>query len=371
MVRTIGAEEELLLVDLHTGRARATSRQVLARASTEHAAATPVEVRGGLESEVQRQQIETHTAPVESLTELDHHLRRWRHEAVTAARASDSHVAALATSPMPVAPLLLRSPRYDWLGERYRLVMRQHLACGLHVHVAVESDDEGVGVLDRIRVWLPVLLALSANSPFWGGEDTGYASYRSQLLARWPSWGPTDLFGTAAAYHRRVEQLVDTTALLDAGMVYFDARLSQHYPTVEVRTADVCLRVEDAVLVAALCRGLVETAAAEWAAGRAAPEVPTQLLRMATWLAARDGIRAQLLDPWTSRPRPAWEVVGELVSHVTPALDASGDREHVDRGLARLRECGTGADQQRRVLAHTGRLLDVVADAVQRTADQR
>ncbi len=129
------------------------------------------------------------------------------------------------------------------------------------MHVSVESDEEGVGVLDRIRVWLPSLLALSANSPFWNGQDSGYASYRSQAFARWPSWGPTDRFGSAEAYHRLVRKMVLSSVILDAGMVYFDARLSQHYPTVEIRSADVCFTVEEAIVVAALCRGLVETAA--------------------------------------------------------------------------------------------------------------
>src|SRR6476661_1467462 len=155
--------------------------------------------------------------------------------------------------------------------DRYELTARERLTCGCHVHVSVESDEEGVGVLDRIRVWLPSLLALSANSPFWNGQDSGYASYRSQAFARWPSWGPADRYGSAEAYHRLVRRMVLSSVILDPGMVYFDARLSQHYPTVEIRAADVCFTVEEAIVGAALCRGLVETAALEWAAGMPEP----------------------------------------------------------------------------------------------------
>ena len=129
------------------------------------------------------------------------------------------------------------------------------------MHVGVASDAEGVAVLDRIGPWLAPLLALSANSPYWMGDDSGYASFRSQVWSRWPTAGPTRLFGTPEAYHAAVQGLVATGTILDQGMVYFDARLSARYPTVEIRVADVCLSADTATLLAALARGLVETAA--------------------------------------------------------------------------------------------------------------
>src|SRR3712207_2317082 len=163
--------------------------------------------------------------------------------------------------------------------DTFGLTAREMLTCGCHVHVSVADDEEGVAVLNRIRVWLPVLTALTANSPFWQGEDTGYASYRSQVWLRWPSAGPNEPFTDAAAYHRLVEELLATGTVLDAGMVYFAARLSAKWPTVEVRTADVALRVEDAVTLAGLVRGLVETAAREARDGRPVPAVRTEVLR--------------------------------------------------------------------------------------------
>ena len=98
--------------------------------------------------------------------------------------------------------------------------------CGMHVHVAIESDEEGVGVIDRIAPWLPVLLAVSANSPFVDGRDSGYASWRAQMWARWPSAGPTEPFGSAQAYHEASRFLLEAGAARDQGMLYFDARLS-------------------------------------------------------------------------------------------------------------------------------------------------
>ena len=179
-----------------------------------------------------------------------------------------ARVAALATSPLPVMPELTPSPRYRAMNERFGLTTTEQLTCGCHVHVGVADDEEGVAVLDRIRIWLPVLLAISANSPFWQGRDTGYASFRSQAWTRFPTAGATEIFGSAAAYHERAEALVASEVLLDHAMIYFDARLSHKYPTVEIRVADVCLHAEDSVVVAGLARALVETAAREALDGR-------------------------------------------------------------------------------------------------------
>lgn len=368
MVRTLGVEEEMLLVDLCNGHPVSVSGQLLVHAARQATGPDGDGVQGAVEGEFKQQQIETHTAPVADLTSLAREVSRWRTEVAAAARAAGSSVAALATSPLPVRPVIAPSPRYAWMEERYQLTAREHLVCGCHVHVSVESDEEGVGVLDRIRVWLPALLALSANSPFWNGVDTGFASYRSQALSRWPSWGPTDRFGSPEAYHRLVHGMVQSAVILDEKMVYFDARLAQRYPTVEIRSADVCFTAEEAVVLAALCRGLVETAAQEWAAGKEAPDVPTQLLRLAAWQSGRDGLEGSLLDWRTGLPKPCWSVFADLLEHVGPALQAAGDLDVVEEGLARVREEGNGAMRQRAVHARSGRLADVVAAAVRETA---
>ena len=367
MARTLGVEEEMLLVDLRNGRPRSVSGQLLVRAASQSTPVAGVGVHGAVEGEFQQQQIETHTAPVADLDGLRCEISRWRGEAAAAARDTGCSVAPLATSPLPVRPIAARSPRYAWMVDRYQLTAREHLTCGCHVHVSVESDEEGVGVLDRIRVWLPALLALSANSPYWNGADTGFASYRSQALARWPSWGPADHFGSAEAYHRLVREMVLSSVILDEGMIYFDARLAQHYPTVEIRSADVCFTVEEAVVVAALCRGLVETAAEEWAFGKEAPAVPTQLLRLAAWQSGREGLGGRLIDWRSGLPKPCWWVLGSLLDHVGPALQAAGDLEVVQEGLARVQEEGNGARRQRAMLARTGRLVEVVAESVRQT----
>ena len=229
----------------------------------------PPGAAGGAELafELQRQQLETNTTVCRDLGELAREVRRCRSLAAEAAAEAGARVAALGTSPAPVLPQLVREGRYLRMARAFGITAQEQLTCGCHVHVGISSADEGVAVLDRIGPWLAVLLALSANSPFWQGRDTSYASFRYQAWGRWPTAGPTEPFGTAEAYRQTVRQMVGTGTLLDSGMVYFDARLSEHYPTLEVRIADVCLHADDAVLIAALCRALVETEARRWRAG--------------------------------------------------------------------------------------------------------
>jgi carboxylate-amine ligase len=314
--------------------------------------------------ELKAQQLELGTRICHSLADVDAELRHWRGRADAAARAVGARVAALATSPVDVVPEQTEGERYGQMVDAFGLTAREVLTCGCHVHVCVADDEEGVTVLNRIRVWLPVLTALTANSPFWQGQDTGYASFRSQAWNRWPSAGPTEIYAGAADYHRVVEDVLATGTLLDTGMLYFDARLSAKWPTVEVRAADVALRVEDAVTLAGLVRGLVDTAARAARDGRPVPDVRSELLRVAAWRAGRSGLTGELIHPETHRPAPAADVLAALVEHVRPALADNGDERRVDDGVAALLRRGTGAELQRRVLRESGDPRAVVRAAV-------
>ena len=369
-VRTVGVEEELLLVDARSDRPRAVGSQVLGIATAHGDAGSDEMVGGKIEHELQEQQLETDTPPESDMATLEAALRSRRAKADAAAREAGARIVASGTSPFPVEPQLVHEARYERMAERFGLTATEQLVCGCHVHVSVESDDEAIGVLDRIRVWLPALLAMSANSPFWQGIDTKYASYRAQTMVRWPISGPTDVFLTAANYRASVNDVLASGVLLDEAMIYYDARPSHRYPTVEIRVADVCLDARDAVLIAALCRGLVETAAGQWAAGEAPPSTSTELLRLATWQASREGISGQLLDPHVARPRPAREVIDQLVEYVGPALRRTSDQALVDDGIDDLFARGNGASRQRAVMARTGRLSDVVADLVRATCGE-
>jgi carboxylate-amine ligase len=356
-MRTFGVEEELLLVDSATGSALPLGEQVQRLAANQDPASR-------LTTEFQLEQTEVSTRPHSGLDRLADELRENRALADAAARKAGARIAALATPPTPLAPSTTPLPRFLDIASRFGITAREQLTCGCHVHVSVDSDEEGVAVLDRIRGWLPVLAALCSNSPFWNGMDTGYEGYRAQAWRRWPATGPCETFGSAEAYHAHVRQLLGAGVLLDHGMLYFDARLSSHLPTVEVRVSDVCLEADDAVLLAALCRALVTTAAAHWRAGRRAPAVSGAVLRLAAWRASRWGLGGELLAPDGGGLVPALDVVNALMDYVRPALAEAGDDGVADRLLRQLLDRGTGAQRQRAVFARTGDLAAVVRDAV-------
>ena len=363
-MRRVGVEEELLLVDPESGHLRSVSAHVLHQhrvASRNDAPATD-----DLEGELLQHMVETHTDPLADLVEVDAQIRAARRTAIASARNAGVAVAALGVAPLsPERPRVTRNPRYERIIEEFGDTGLAAGTLGMHVHVEVGDDEEGVRVIDGLRPWLPVLVALAANSPYAEGRDTGYASWRQQVWSRWPTAGQAEPFGSAAGYGRATEALIASGAALDPGMLYFDARLSVDYPTVEIRVADVCTDVDDAVLVAAMARALVETVA-----GREDTDpVRSDLLRAAHWRAARHGVSGTLLHPLTMRPVPAAEAVGALLDQVAPALAASGDRPRVDASLARLRTLGGGARRQRQAFERTGTAAGVVADVVARTEE--
>lgn len=364
----MGVEEELLLVDPDSGEPRGTAGAVVAIA----ASAAPRDLGAdAVDEELQGEQVETATAPCVTTEELDAELRRRRRVAADLARRSGAAVAPLALSPLGTEPSVGPNERYQRIHDRYGVLAADQLSCGCHVHVELASDEEGVGVLDRIGPWLPVLRALSANSPYWQGADTGYASYRTSVWNRWPSAGPAGPFGSVAGYEDAVAAMLDTGALIDRAMVYFDARLAREQGTVELRVADVCLDVEDALLLAALSRALVETAARRWRAGGPPSPVRPEVLRLAHWRASRSGLRGELVAPTTGRPVAAHAALDELCAFVADAVRDAGDADLVRAGVARLRERGTGADVQRAIRERTGSLAGLVRDVTRRVGDGR
>ncbi|MET9319310.1 glutamate--cysteine ligase [Streptomyces sp. NPDC003038] len=362
-MRSVGVEEELLLVEAESGQPLSVAAAVLAAAARDTACGTD----HIFEKELKREQVEFATRPVIAMEELAEEIRRWRSVAARHAEPAGAKVAALATSPLRVVSSTTPGERYQWMVERYGLTAQEQLTCGCHVHVSVASDEEGVAVLDRIRPWLPVLNAISSNSPFWQGQDSGYDSYRSRVWNRWPSAGPTEIFGSAARYHDQVSAMVGTGVLRDEGMIYFDARLSAHYPTVEVRVADVCLHPSTTVLVAALVRGLVETAARAWQAGEPPARISVSLLRLAAWRAARSGLDGPLIHPATMREAPARVVVNTLYEHVREALEDHRDAAAARQGIAEVFEHGNGARVQRELHRTTGDLGAVVRECARIT----
>jgi len=358
-MRSFGVEEELLLVEEQTGQAVAVARALLADLESSVDTSS-----GELTAELQQEMVEAVTEPRESREQLLADIVANRSHADRAARAVGARAVAVATSPLLVHPHIMADSRYARIRDRFGVTARTSLTCGLHVHVTIENREEGVAVLDRVRAWLPLLIAITANSPFAAGEDTGFVSYRSRAWSQWPTTGPSDLFHTAEAYDAYCESLLATGVLLDAGMFYFDARLSRHHPTIEIRVSDVCLEPSTTATVAAICRALVETAVSDWRAGIPPAPVPSALIRLASLRASQTGLAEQLLHPIDAMPIPARAAVDLLLDHTAAQLEAAGDAAAVRAELDRLFAVGTGAQLQRASFSRTESLRQVVLDAI-------
>lgn len=276
---------------------------------------------------------------------------------------------ALATPPevLPgVAPL---SP-----GARYReihdlvpgLAAEQYIS-GLHVHLEIPHHDAGIRILNYLRLWLPTLTALAANSPLWHGRDTGFASWRTIRYRQWLLQGLPPHFHDGRDYDARLRRLLDVPALPDVNLVGWSARLSHKYPTVEVRALDTQLRADESVLFALILRAL----AAEALHGPPVPDdLAPELADIAPWQAARYGLTGSLLSLPSGAVVPAEAAVHTLLETIRPHLEATGDAEDVARGLTHLLAAGNGAQRQRGLFA-TGGTAAVVGHAARELVARR
>ena len=332
-----GVEEEFLLLDAETGIPRDGSDEIIA--------ALP-ELRA--EHEFFHSQLETATPVCDAAEDAEGSLVEFRS---SAARAAEDLGLVLAGAGLPplggeIPGRIVEKPRYLEIDRTMRGMVSRYYSTGTHVHVEVPSRDAGIEAISRIAPWTPVLIALTANSPVWLGDETGYACWRYLSLQQWPSSGYPPAFADAAEYDRVVDGLVSAGALLDRALVNWSIRLSERFPTIEIRTADAQLRSEDAVAYAMLYRALVARALREAAAG--APFVPAQpdLLRGASWLAARNGLGSELVDPRTGEREPAFAVIEALVEHVGDELAAAGDLDRIRAYVAGRRADGGPANRQ-------------------------
>lgn len=339
---TLGVEEEFFLVDRMTGALVAGSARVLPAARERLGKAVTTELN--------LCQIEADTPVCTTLDELRTELARLRRGLMEAAQSEGAAVVALGTHPFSAwegQRIDVDNDRYAVMEERYEHLARQQIICGCHVHMGLGDRELEIPVLTRLRPWLPVLLALSANSPFWKGADTGYASYRTQLWTRWPTAGMPPALDDRGQYDALVTELETAGAIADATHLYWFARPSVRFPTLEVRICDVCLCVDDAVAIAGLVRGLAWAFAEQDDGDSPTPEATAPVLDAAVWRAARFGLTDELIHPGTGRLEPASAVVRALLQTARPGLDAHGDWEETTELVTRLLTGGTGADRQR------------------------
>ncbi|MFI1455790.1 carboxylate-amine ligase [Streptomyces roseus] len=351
---TVGVEEEFLLVDARTLRVVPAAPLVLATA-----AGLPHEVH----PEGTRYQVEISTPVADSATALREELATLRR---TLARAAGAHGCRLLAAPSPVVavegPLHLTDdePRQREQHRRFGSLTETLVSCGRHIHIGTLDVDTAVAVSNRVRPWLPTLIALAANSPFWGGRDTGHASWRAMAWAGWPSAGLPPHFTSTAHFRRSVQILLSSGAALDTKMVYWDLRPSGHWPTLEIRAPDMSPDIDTAVLQAELVRALVATALRDIEELRPEPALRDEVLRLARWRAAHDGLEGFGLDPYTGAEIPAADLAEAMLDLVAPELAASGELDHAAKTLAALLRDGSGAHRQRAAYARRQDLNDVL-----------
>lgn len=361
---TVGVEEEFHLADVATGTLRPDASQVLDAARRR--------LGDDVDPELVRSQVEVGTATCTTLAQVRSELVRLRRGLAASAESVGCVLLASGTYPGWVGQTAVTDDsRYQAMVEMFGPTARDQITCGCHVHVAVETPHAAVTVLRRSRPWLPLLLALSANSPFWQGNDTRYASYRSDVWSRWPTSGPAPALRSHEEFTGLVERLLATGVLRDHGMVYWHARPSQRYPTVEFRIADVCLAVDDAVMLAGLCRALVRTCLLAEERGESDPDLPAEVLRAATWQASRYGVDGELLDPRSEFPVPAADAIAALLAYVRPALEESGDGAQVDTLVAAVLDRGSGARRQWSAYSRRGDCQDVIDLVARETLPDR
>ncbi|MFE0800388.1 glutamate--cysteine ligase [Streptomyces sp. NPDC058812] len=364
---TLGVEEEFLLIDRSTLRPVGRSSPVVEESRHR--------LGGGyLVQELSQAMVETVSCVCDGSSALYQELVRLRREAARAADTRGCLLLASGTSPDGSAgpalgtepscvPGLRDQPRYARIRQQFGPLLEDQAVCACHVHVGVPDVQTAVQVINHLRPWLPLLLALTANSPFWRGRDTGYESWRAMVWSRWPTAGPPPWLRSAGHYEAIVRSLVASGAALDPAMIYWFARPSRHVPTVEVRIADVLPTVEETVAYALLVRALVAHARSEMERHVPAPQVQQEVLIAACWRAARTGVSGHLPDlcgtAAGTEPPAAWHI-SALRAAISPHLVQDDERTMVDQWLDLLMREGSGAERQRAVHRRTGSVRGLI-----------
>jgi carboxylate-amine ligase len=340
---TIGMEEEYFVVDRD-------SRDLvpdLPESLLDRLLDPPI---GATSPEFIRSQIEIGTPVCGDVTELTEALsimRRFVSDTV-----SEHNMAIIASSTHPFAKWgqqrHVDKVRYNLLAEALQGVVRRLLICGMHVHVGIDDKDARIDVMNQVSYFLPHILALSGSSPFWHGEDTGLKSYRPAVFRALPRTGLPDAFSDWSDYSRHVEVLVETGVIEDASKLWWDVRPSSRYPTLEMRSSDICTRYQDGITVAAVYQALIAKLNELRMNNQKWRIYSRMLISENAWRAQRYGVDEPLIDFGRSELVPMTQLMDELIDIVRDQAIELGSLDHIERARSIVAE-GTSADRQRGV----------------------
>ncbi|GAB2541944.1 carboxylate-amine ligase [Spirosoma aerophilum] len=360
-VFTLGIEEEFQTIDPATGELRSHMSKI---------------VDGGQIVLQERVKAEMHQAVVEVGTNICNNIQEARQEVtylrkmiLELADKQNLHIAAAGTHPFSdwQEQLITPNERYDRLIDELRDVARSNLIFGLHVHVGIENRNEGVQIMNAVRYFLPHIYALSTNSPFWRGRNTGFKSYRSKVFDKFPRTGIPDFFSSAAEYDEYINLLVKTGCIDNGKKIWWDIRLHPFFDTIEFRICDVPMRIDETICLAAIMQALVAKIYKLHQQNLNFRPYRRILINENKWRAARYGIEGKLIDFGKQIEVPTHELIHELLNFIDDVVDELGSREECEYVL-KILEMGTGADRQLAVFQQTNDLKQVVNYIVQETS---
>ncbi|HKR63013.1 MAG TPA: carboxylate-amine ligase [Thermoanaerobaculia bacterium] len=353
---TLGIEEEFQVVDPETRLLKSHIQELF----------TEGEKR--LKDEIKREMhdpvIEVGTPICRNIAEARHEITRLRREIITLTRENGLCIAAAGTHPIShwAQVPITQHERYDRIVYELQMLARANLIFGLHVHVAVEDPVTRIEILNAVRYFLPHIFALSVNSPFWCGQNTGWKSYRAKVFERFPRTGIPDHFNTLADYDEYVDTLVRTHCIDNPKKIWWDVRPHPFFPTLEYRICDVPMRVDETVCFAALFQALTVKLYRIYKKNMGWRLYRRALINENKQRAARFGTGGKLIDFGRREEVPFEELLDELLEFIDDVVDELGSRNEVYYAREILRR-GTGADRQLATYAKRNELKDVV-DAI-------
>lgn len=337
---TLGIEEEYFVFD-------AATRRAVKHLDADFLAAIKKTLGDRVMTEMLQSQIEVATPPCAEMREARRHLAHYRRALAKTAAAHGLGVAAMGTFPLAFWPeqTVTRKKRYAPIMEDLQMIGYRNMLCGMHVHVAVPEPDARIDLIMRLTPFLPLLLALSASSPFWQGHLTGLRGYRLAAYDELPRTGLPELFRTKEDYDQYVAALTWAKIIPNASYIWWALRPAMKYPTVELRVADSCTRLEDALAIAALFRCLVRALDRDRSFNAGFDRVGRAITEENKWHAQRHGVAATFVDPFARSPMTAQEWLEQTLDLVAPDAAALGCSAEIAR-LGAIVAKGTSADRQ-------------------------
>jgi carboxylate-amine ligase len=354
---TLGIEEELMILDAESMELVNAIEQLLEESP-----------RGQIKPELMESVLEISTDPCADMAEADSQLRALRHQVTETARSKGMAIGSSGTHPFALweDQRIVARPRYRDIISALRFVARQELIFGMHVHVGVDGPDKAIHVANGMRIHLPVLLGLSANSPFWRGAPTGLASTRTPIFRAFPRVGIPPTYEDWEDWERRIEFMVRAGVIQDYTYLWHDVRPHPRFGTVEVRVMDSQTHVEHSLGLAALVQALVKELAEHFDAGRQLSNYPFEMLDENKWLAARHGLQGEIVDLPSSEKVATSQLARRLLDRMREHCQDLGSESELEAVEDLLRR-GNGASRQVVVYEANHDLHEVTAEIVEAT----